>query len=261
MEDCKEDIGKADEKIQDYQSQLERRSASYDQICQKYTEGEEHKTQLEESLQPFVEEEQEADAEYETIQNQQSTALSEQRQIKTYLKTTEKNVQQRQKDIDEENSRLERISGGAEKDKRAEIASAEEKVQELLSIEQQYRDSDPQLQRDVQEAESQVKDVVDHYRSRNNELHSAQAQLRGLRDNAGRQNAGFHPKLDNLLSAIQRDSRFTQKPVGPMGRHIRLLKPEWSSILEKTFGGNLSGFVVTNKRDQELLSENMRRIG
>ena len=72
--------------------------------------------------------------------------------------------------------------------------------------------------------------------------------------------AAFHERMPLLLRAIRDDDRFREKPVGPVGNHIRLLKPEWSSILEKALGGTLSSFIVTSMPDQSLLSDVMKRV-
>jgi chromosome segregation ATPase len=66
--------------------------------------------------------------------------------------------------------------------------------------------------------------------------------------------------LPKLLRAIEEERRFRETPVGPMGRHVKLLKPEWSSILESSFGASLNAFVVTSKADQTILSELMRKM-
>lgn len=65
--------------------------------------------------------------------------------------------------------------------------------------------------------------------------------------------------LSTLLKKIGEERRFRERPIGPMGRYVKLLKPEWSSILEKTLGANLNAFVVTSKADQGILSELMRK--
>lgn len=66
--------------------------------------------------------------------------------------------------------------------------------------------------------------------------------------------------MSRLVSAIKEDQGFLQKPVGPVGQHVRLLKPLWSSVLEKSFGGALSSFIVTSKQDQSRLSALMQKV-
>jgi structural maintenance of chromosomes protein 6 len=45
-----------------------------------------------------------------------------------------------------------------------------------------------------------------------------------------------------------------------MGMHIRIKKPEWTSPIERTIGGNMEAFIVTCKQDQEIMSSIMNRV-
>lgn len=65
--------------------------------------------------------------------------------------------------------------------------------------------------------------------------------------------------LEKLIRAIESEGRFRERPVGPMGRYVELMEPEWGYILEKQFGSALNAFVVTSKADQSILSELSRR--
>ena len=69
----------------------------------------------------------------------------------------------------------------------------------------------------------------------------------------------YHPSLQQLLREIDREKRFRERPIGPMGKYIEITKPEWTSILEKQSGSALNGFIVTSQHDQRLLSELARR--
>ena len=73
-----------------------------------------------------------------------------------------------------------------------------------------------------------------------------ESQLSSLQKSKGDQMRGFHPNMPNLLKAINHETRFRQKPVGPLGLHVKLLKSEWSSIVESTFGGGF-GSICGNK--------------
>jgi chromosome segregation ATPase len=69
-------------------------------------------------------------------------------------------------------------------------------------------------------------------------------------------------KLDQLMRMIkQNEGRFRNPPIGPLGRHIKLLKPEWGSILEKQSGASMNSFIVRSKPDQLLLSNLMKSAG
>ncbi|PHH83875.1 hypothetical protein CDD83_2881 [Cordyceps sp. RAO-2017] len=63
----------------------------------------------------------------------------------------------------------------------------------------------------------------------------------------------------NLVKLVATDGAFEQNPIGPIGAYIKLLKPEWSGILEKTLGDTLNAFVVKSKHDQTHLSGLIQR--
>ncbi|KAJ5119573.1 hypothetical protein N7448_010242 [Penicillium atrosanguineum] len=85
-------------------------------------------------------------------------------------------------------------------------------------------------------------------------------QTAGSDEEDGHRRDGFPDRMPALLKAIQQEGSFTSKPIGPIGAHITLLKPKWSSILENSFGGTLSSFIVSNKRDMSILSSLMVKV-
>ena len=86
-------------------------------------------------------------------------------------------------------------------------------------------------------------------------------RLESLVRDRGQQQQAYPQNLSRLLREIRQDDGFQQRPVGPVANHVRLLKPLWSSVLEKSFGGALDSFIVTSKDDQLRLSSMMQRVG
>lgn len=115
------------------------------------------------------------------------------------------------------------------------------------------------LEGEQRHAAEASKQLQNKRRSKADEVESCEDDLRKLREDSGKQRAGFHPKMPQVISAIRQDNGFQQKPVGPVGDHIRLLKPVWSSILEKVFGGTLESFIVTSKVDQVRLAAILKK--
>lgn len=91
-------------------------------------------------------------------------------------------------------------------------------------------------------------------------LEQAENRLRTLKRDGGPKQSGFHEKTPMLLKAIQNEPSFSRPPVGPIGHHVSLLQPKWSSILENSFGGSLGAFIVTSKRDMDKLLNVMQRV-
>ena len=108
----------------------------------------------------------------------------------------------------------------------------------------------------AQDAIQQFKHTLE---SKRDEVTRSENQLRSMSQDRGDWTRAYHRNLPTLLKALERESGFKEHPVGPFGRHIRLLKPEWSSILERSLGGILDSFAVTSKHDQSLLASLMKR--
>ena len=116
------------------------------------------------------------------------------------------------------------------------------------------------LSREVADAEAGVKSATPPVNKAKADVEQAETALRNLNKEGGAQRSGYHEKMPALLRALQQEKSFTVPPVGPIGNHITLLKPEWSSILENSLGGTLNSFIVTSKRDMNILTNVMQRV-
>ena len=163
-------------------------------------------------------------------------------------------------DIQEEYRRLQDLDGG---NHALRVAEIEEKRNDVVDarakLESHEQDLDA-LENDKHEADGCYKASQGSIVPKREEIQKSEERLRALMRDRGQQQGAYPASMSRLLSAIQQDTGFHNRPVGPYGHHIRLLKPKWSSILEKSFGAALNGFIVTNKPDQIRLSELMRRM-
>lgn len=139
----------------------------------------------------------------------------------------------------------------------------EQKQEEASEARKQYEEH----QKDTNRVKDNIKNAEEDHNSKiapvekvKSDIEQAENVLRSLTKDRGTQDAGFDPKLPMLLRAIRNDNSFSKQPVGPIGHHVRLLKPKWSSILETSFGATLTSFVVTSKRDMNILSNIMKRV-
>lgn len=175
------------------------------------------------------------------------------------MKTAEQNIDKAKKDIVEESRRLEELDGGSHarrleeiEEKKVDAATAKTQFQEHESGTNVFQDR----KRRADEAAEHAKGPIN---AKKGEIRACERQLDELVKDRGRQQAAFFNSLPRLLSAIQQDPGFRRAPIGPLGKHVRLTKPKWSSILEKSFGGALNSFIVTCKEDQTRLAALMRK--
>lgn len=176
------------------------------------------------------------------------------------IKSVEANIEKIRRSIVDEEKRLEEIDNGRSILLQQEI---ETKRQEANNLQQRLTDAQVKM-RELRESADEARRIADGKRhpllAQQNEVEQAEARLNQLKRNKDHQRSGFNPNMPTLLRAIENDiGSFSMRPVGPLGHHVRLKEPKWSSILEQTFGGALSSFVVTSKRDMNTLQRIMQR--
>ena len=187
----------------------------------------------------------------------------DQREASQQVQGVKKQITEVERKIQDEEQRLRGIDGGSnsrlveEKEERirdrARVVSQLE-VLETDNIRQQgelgtAKETAQNIQRQIIAKEQEIQAT----RHRATELRRAQSQYILV----------YGPQMQNLLRAIEEEDKrngWRDKPIGPLGQHIKLLKEDWSPILETIFGKGLSGFIVTNYDDQNLLRTLMNQV-
>ena len=136
---------------------------------------------------------------------------------------------------------------------KAAVAEAKRRLEE-------HKSTLPSLEDARNRASKAVQDIDILLEAKKTELEACERQMQILVEDKGQQQRGYPPAMYDLVNAITKDNGYQQRPVGPVGDTIRLLKPAWSSILEKTLGATLNSFIVTSKQDQTRLSGLMQRL-
>ncbi|KAJ5162448.1 hypothetical protein N7492_007840 [Penicillium capsulatum] len=185
---------------------------------------------------------------------------AEQRQIRTYLQEATDRLKQTQERIDGENRRLAGVNDGSYARKQEESQQATRRAAEAREEHESHVQGEASLREALQRAEKEADAAQKLVDSKKTDISQAENFLQGLTREDGQRQKGFPNGMPGLIKAIQQEKSFTTPPIGPIGDHITLLKQKWSSILENSFGGTLSSFIVSNKRDQSLLSNIMRRV-
>ena len=176
------------------------------------------------------------------------------------MKAAEKRIDKTEKDIEEETHRLSELDGGSHARRLAEI---DDKKTEAANARTQLHEHEAGLgvlEEQKRRAEEVMEKAKPPINAKRTEIRDCEERLNGLIRDRGQQQGAYLPSLPRLLNAIQQDRGFRQFPIGPLGKHVRLLQPKWSSILEKAFGGTLNCFVVTSKEDQTRLAGLMRQV-
>ena len=177
------------------------------------------------------------------------------------MKAADATISKAKADIQEENRRLGDLDGGNHARRLAEIEAKQTDAVSAKAQFQAHETSFGTLEEAKRNAEKLYEDSQGPVAHKRAEVRNCDERLQSLIKDRGQQEGAYPASMTRLLKAIEQDGAFRQAPVGPIGKHVRLLNPVWSSILEKSFGAVLNSFVVTSKEDQNRLSNVMQRAG
>lgn len=187
------------------------------------------------------------------VQLQQEMMKRNMRSHKTRIDKTKTN-------IEEEQARLAGAEGAEHADRMARLGQLKEAVQTAKQAQMNHGTGVAELQRARDEAARALDQAKPALKEKKEKARDAEHRLSQFRSKQPGPFDGFRQNMHQLVKAIENETRWRVKPVGPMGKHVTLLQAKWSSQIESTFGQALDGFVVTCKEDQALLSGLMRRV-
>lgn len=201
-----------------------------------------------------------ADSVYQMAKKELTDLHREERDAYAHLRTVNREIETCEAKIKDEELRLYNSTGSARAEKDAELSEVKAREKKLQEEIEDAKRKLPELRSLDAEADLALKNRQQAKSGKRDDILKAEQGVRALQGSTGSAMDGFDPQMTTLLQAVAEDNGFSQKPIGPLGAHIKLLKPEWSGILEKTFGEALNAFAVKSKQDQTRLLGLMRRI-
>ena len=193
------------------------------------------------------------------LRNEINALHIQERDAHASLKTITGRVKDLEKKIVQEQDRLEAVNGEAHTTASRELDEANEKVKQLEQEIQENKDRERELVNKADASKKAMENIGRDIERKRSEINNAEARIKRLEEDRGSLYDGYEAGVPNLLKMIAGERSFENMPIGPLGAHVQLLKPEWSAALEKTIGANLNAFIVTSKRDEKLLRGMMNR--
>ena len=229
---------------------------------QAYEAAQKHVTDVTAEIEPAKEAVQEAKAKFDECKEQLLSLQADERKAGSDVILKKKQVVKNETDIEQHRQRQAEADNGLYAEKVHELEEAKAEYERVKEAFQSHDTGLSPLQDQVRSAHREKLAADQGVATARDDERRIRSNINGLR--GGQRNwIEAYPQpvvLDKLIRAVASDRRFREKPVGPMGRHVKLLRPEWGYILEKQFGSVLNGFVVTSKADQNTLSELMRKF-
>lgn len=189
-----------------------------------------------------------------------ANAQTEVRNISAAVKNCAKSIEKQENAIREEEQRLLEANGGGAARRLRELEAAKSHARQVKENWNGHRAGRQEIEASTRPAQTREAEKKAEKERCQQNVTSQRDKIRELETNRDSQSAGFRRNTDRLEQAIERESRWRRKPIGPVGKHVKLLRPEWSSILERMFGATLSGFIVFSKQDADLLKRLGRQV-
>lgn len=247
--------------ILDAENDREVMSEAFVRADEKVERKREARRELDQEQETFDDRISTADAAYQAVKKELTDLHREERDAHMRIKNAKEDIKSCEAKIREEEHRLGQSTGSVRAQKDAELAQATAKEKLVKEHIDDNTQKLPALEGQLAEAQQSLEKRKQANKGKRAEILGAEQQIRELEESTGSPYDGFSRDIMNLVKAIANEQGFENKPVGPLGAHIRLTKPEWSGILEKTLGDGLNAFVVRSKQDQTKLSGMMRRMG
>ncbi|ERF71388.1 hypothetical protein EPUS_07416 [Endocarpon pusillum Z07020] len=232
----------------------------YQAADQESTEATEAYHRAEEEVRKIEDEKKEAKAAQDEIMKGVRDAQADQRQLRESLKNNEAVIKARRREIEEEKERLAELDGGGAAVRLAQLEEAQANAAAAHRAYEEHQALRDGLEARIPEAQQECRERDQPLRAKRDDIERRQRDIENLSRDRNQQDGAFHVKMPALIRAIQNERSFAQPPVGPVGKYVRLLKPEWSSIIEKSFGQTLSSFIVTSKNDMNILNRVMNQV-
>ncbi|CAG5148218.1 uncharacterized protein ALTATR162_LOCUS2168 [Alternaria atra] len=263
VENNLKEIAKCDGVIQTLQGQVEEAAERYERADQACEAVKQNITDIAAELEPAEQLSLEAKAKFQEVKAKLQQLQPDERNAQSELRAKKTKVQKLEAEIEQYRQRQAEADNGRHAEKVWERDEAKVQCDNSRAAFEAHDTGLPALQEQLKEAQKEQNET-------DKKVENAQTDIRRIRETITKLRGGqsnwidAYPnprKLSELLNAIKSERRFREPPVGPLGRHVKLMESKWGRILEKQFGQALNGFVVTSKQDFNTLSALMNRIG
>ncbi|KAK4549245.1 hypothetical protein LTR36_007703 [Oleoguttula mirabilis] len=254
------EVQEAADGVREKEGEAETISGTYDGHDQSSEAAKRNLALLNTQLEPHQEEHAAHKAKFDTNRDDLLNVLNQQRDIKEEVKKRRQTIKRLENTLKEEQDRIAGAEGAehvGRLERREEIKTAAEQAKDKHT---QHGTQSAELEQNKNDAFYAHEAAKQPVEGRKEELQRARRSLNDLQHSQGRPYASYRNNMEQLVQAVNRETRWRQKPVGPMGKHVRLQQPNWVPLIEKQFGPALDAFVVTNVQDQKMLADVMRRV-
>ncbi|KAK9370828.1 P-loop containing nucleoside triphosphate hydrolase protein [Lipomyces kononenkoae] len=241
------------QEVQEAERVVQEATANYEKSREKFAETQQELHDFHARLEPLAEEITSLRRQMQEKRDFVRDAKNDERNMATAIEALRKKLAGSDQKIAEERQRLSDLDGGRRAKLAEDHTNCQNRLQQLKMDLERAIVEGRKTQNDADKHKGDVETAKTKFNNKQLELNDIKSRIGRLQAHQQKYMTVFGQNIDSVLKAIERESRFVQKPVGPIGSLIRMKQPEWGPILEAYFNRTLDSFAVTCKEDEELL--------
>lgn len=245
-------VKKCQDNILECKKEEEKHEATISDFEKRASENAQRETPLLSQMRDLKEQERQYHREVVTARQEEATLNDQYKRIKAQIDGLVKRIETETQKLNDGNH--EKRTALLKQQKQAELER-----KKLEKEEAEERDRSVEFDRDVVQVEREIGQLEAKREYYRNAVANAESQMAKLRSTKTNRMTAFGTNIPQLLRLIDQDQRWRQKPVGPIGAHLKLKDRKWAPVLESVIGNTLNAFCVTNHHDRNILQELKRR--
>lgn len=260
LKQCEKRITEAEQATQEVRSAAEECDGVYEGCNQSWEAAKRSLSDMQEQVEPLKLRHRKEKDDFDKNTKELLNVKAEERQIKESMQKGKSDVNKLKASIKAEQDRLAAAEGPEHVERLQRLEALQEDAEQAKRDQTEHNTGLAGLDKVKAEAAHQYSGAKPELERRRDDLKKANNKLVTAQENQPRPFSGYRPNMEKLVRAVNNETRWRSKPVGPMGKYVKLLKQEWSSQIERTFGGVLDSFVVTSKEDADRLTRLMKSV-
>lgn len=177
------------------------------------------------------------------------------------MKTEKANIRAVERQIEAEAKRM--ASHTMERRDRAR-AKVEETKKAIENAEARLKSFEDQA-REKEEAAADTQREVGRFQTSLNQaktrVQECEGQIKVAKDSEKNALAPYGSGIDRVIREVQNMTWHGQKPLGPLGRFVKLKDPRWVHVLRVNLSGAMVSWAITDAKDRPQLKSLLERYG
>ena len=173
-----------------------------------------------------------------------------------------KRIQSAREKIDEEQKRQAQDTRSKREETLRQLDQVREEYTTAQDLVQQLGTERDECRSQGQSAESELATLNRSLEQLKSDIEGDQKHLQIIADREKSKLAPFGNNMEQVLAAIERTQWRGERPVGPLGRFVKVRDPKkWADVMRIMLGSMMSAFAITHPADRKTLESILKHHG